>query len=252
MHNNRYLIWLSFDGATFCGWQVQPNGNTVQQTLNDALGTLLRIPVETVGAGRTDTGVHAKRYAAHFDLPQDIVPHPEQLVYKLNRLLPSSIAVQKIVSVSADFHARYSAANRTYHYKIHTQKDPFLNNWSWFIDRPLDLQSMQKAALLLLAYNDFQCFSRSHTDVKNYLCNIQHAEWSINHHIISFEITANRFLRNMVRAIVGTLVEVGLGKKSVDDFEKIILSKDRKMAGYSAPAHGLYLADIEYPESYFA
>lgn len=248
---NRYLIWLSFEGSAYCGWQAQRGVSTVQQTVNRALSTLLKTPIEAVGAGRTDTGVHARCFAAHFDSTMSVSElNPEQLKYKLNRFLPSSIAISKIEPVKADFHARYSALERTYQYQIHTRKDPFLTMRSWFIDRELDFEAMQRATLLLKKYNDFQCFSKSNTDVKTYLCNIYKAEWKRDGHILQFEISANRFLRNMVRAIVGTLVEVGLGRISVNDFEAVIQSKDRKMAGCSAPGNALYLTGIKYPAGY--
>jgi len=248
---NRYLIWLSFEGSAYCGWQAQPGVATVQQTVNHALSTLLKTPIEVIGAGRTDTGVHARCFAAHFDVPSDASVFQEAgLVYKLNRFLPPSIAISKIEAVRPDFHARYSALSRTYQYQIHTRKDPFLEQSSWFIDRPLQLEALKAATEMLKNHHDFQCFSKTNTDVKSFLCTVYEAQWLINGHKIVFEIRANRFLRNMVRAIVGTLIEIALGKKEVHDLERIILSQDRKQAGYSAPGYGLYLTQIEYPEGY--
>jgi len=248
---NRYLIWLSFEGGAYCGWQAQPGVATVQQTVNHALSTLLKTPIEVIGAGRTDTGVHARSFAAHFDLPSGALAFQEEgLVNKLNRFLPTNIAINKIEAVRPDFHARYSALSRTYQYHIHTRKDPFLAQSSWFIDRPLQLEAMITATEMLKNHNDFQCFSKTNTDVKSFLCTVYEAQWHINGHVLVFEIRANRFLRNMVRAIVGTLIEIALGKREVRDLERIILSQDRRQAGYSAPGYGLYLTQIEYPEDY--
>lgn len=248
---NRYLIWLSFEGSAYCGWQAQPGVATVQQTVNHALSTLLKAPIEAIGAGRTDTGVHARSFAAHFDLPAGALAFQEAwLVHKLNRFLPPNIAINKIEAVRPDFHARYSALSRTYQYHIHTRKDPFLAQSSWFIDRPLQLEAMITATEILKNHNDFQCFSKTNTDVKSFLCTVYEAQWLINGHVLVFEIRANRFLRNMVRAIVGTLVEIALGKRDVRELERIIFSQDRRQAGYSAPGYGLYLTQIEYPEDY--
>ena len=249
----RYFVWLSYDGTVYSGWQIQPGSPTVQQTLNNALSILLREDVETTGAGRTDAGVHASTFVAHFDT--DKTPETlniPQLVYKLNRILPSDIAIQRIEAVHPEIHARFSALNRTYHYFICTQKDPFRVGRSWLFERKLNLETMQKAADLLLGFEDFESFSKTNTQVKTFLCDISRAHWEEEEGILRFEITADRFLRNMVRAIVGTLVEVGLGKISPNDFADIIESKDRSQAGYSAPAAGLFLKEILYPKDYRA
>jgi tRNA pseudouridine38-40 synthase len=248
---HRYFIWLSYKGTAYCGWQVQPGSPTVQQTLNNALTVLLREDMETTGAGRTDTGVHASTFVAHFDTAQSAEElNLTQLTYKLNRILPADIGIQRIEEVKPDIHARFSALSRTYHYFICTHKDPFQTGRSWLMERRLNLEAMQQAADLLKAYEDFESFSKTNTQVKTFLCKISKAQWEQEGHMLRFEITADRFLRNMVRAIVGTLVDVGLGKISADDFASIIENKDRSQAGYSAPGSGLFLVDILYPSDY--
>ncbi|MEE4176386.1 MAG: tRNA pseudouridine(38-40) synthase TruA [Bacteroides sp.] len=245
---HRYFAWLSYDGSVYSGWQIQPGSPTVQQTLNNALSILLREDVQTTGAGRTDAGVHATTFAAHFDTekkPEEL--NLPQLVYKLNRILPSDIAIHRVEAVFPDVHARFSALSRTYHYYICTRKDPFQGGRSWLFERKLKLEAMQQAADLLTAYEDFESFSKINTQVKTFLCKISKAQWEKEDGMLRFEITADRFLRNMVRAIVGTLVEVGLGKITPNDFADIIESKDRSQAGYSAPACGLFLKEIRYP-----
>lgn len=248
----RYFIWLSYDGTVYCGWQIQPGSPTVQQTLNNALSILLREELQTTGAGRTDAGVHATTFVAHFDTekaPEEL--DLQQLVYKLNRILPSDIAIHRIEPVLPDVHARFSALSRTYHYSICTHKDPFQFGRAWMFDRKLNLEAMQQAADLLLGYEDFKSFSKTNTQVKTFLCKIRRTGWVEEDGMLQFEITADRFLRNMVRAIVGTLIEVGLGKITPNDFADIIESKDRSQAGYSAPACGLFLKDIQYPPDIF-
>jgi tRNA pseudouridine38-40 synthase len=248
---HRYFIWLSYKGTAYCGWQIQPGSPSVQQTLNNALTVLLREDVETTGAGRTDTGVHASTFVAHFDTAQTAEElNLKQLTYKLNRILPADIGIQRIEEVKPDIHARFSALSRTYHYFICTQKDPFQTGRSWLMERRLNLEAMQQAAHLLQAYEDFESFSKTNTQVKTFLCKVSKAQWEQEGHMLRFEITADRFLRNMVRAIVGTLVDVGLGKISADDFASIIESKDRNQAGYSAPGCGLFLINILYPPDY--
>ena len=247
----RYFAWLSYDGTVYSGWQIQPGSPTVQQTLNNALSILLREDIETTGAGRTDAGVHASTFVAHFDTQKtaDELNIP-QLIYKMNRILPSDIAIQSIEAVQPEIHARFSALSRTYHYYICTRKDPFQVGRSWMFERKLNLEAMQQAADLLPAYDDFESFSKTNTQVRTFLCRISRAQWEKEEEMLRFEITADRFLRNMVRAIVGTLVEVGLGKITPNDFADIIESKDRSQAGYSAPASGLFLKDIQYPPDY--
>ena len=241
----RYFIYLSYDGARYHGWQWQPNGLSVQQVLEEALSTLLRQPIEVVGAGRTDAGVNASMMVAHFDasLPEETV------VSRLNRLLPSDIAVQRIVPVRSDAHARFSATSRTYHYYITFDKSPFLRHYAWRCPFPLDFDRMNEAARHLFEYTDFTSFSKLHTDVKTNNCRIMKAEWVRQADgTWMFEVQADRFLRNMVRAIVGTLVDVGRGKISVQDFCDIIEKKDRCSAGQSMPGNALFLAGITYPE----
>jgi len=239
----RYKIDLTYNGSEFYGWQRQENVNSVQQTIEDAFFLIFKEKIELIGCGRTDTGVHAKIFTAHFDSEKIF---NENHVKKLNRYLPNSISIFNIFQVCFDFHARFSAKNRTYQYWIYTTKNPFYNKLSWYIPQKLDIEKMQTAANKLYNYTDFTSFSKLHTDVKNNNCEILKAEFIVNQEYIVFEITANRFLRNMVRAIVGTLVEVGKGKISIENFEKIIESKNRQNAGQSAPAEGLFLIDIEY------
>ena len=241
----RFFITLSFDGTNYHGWQIQPNGDSVQQRLQEALSTLLRQPVEVVGAGRTDTGVHARMMVAHFDWEELI--DGKQLAYKLNKFLPQDIAVQEVRLVDEEKHARFSATSRTYHYFIHMRKDPFQQAYSWQVPFKLDFEKMNEAAKVLLEYRDFTSFSKVNTDTKTNLCDVKEAFWEeIAPDRWRFTITANRFLRNMVRAIVGTLVEVGRGRLSPEDVRRIIEAKDRCSAGESVPAKGLFLVDIKY------
>jgi tRNA pseudouridine38-40 synthase len=241
----RYFIFLAYNGKNYCGWQIQPNGITVQEKLEQNLSILLRSPVSITGAGRTDTGVHAKKMAAHFDYEGDDLD-VNQLTNKLNRILPNDIAIQKIVEVSPDAHARFDAISRTYKYYLTEEKNPFHYDTAYKVTHPLDFDRMNQAAETLLEYTDFTSFSKLHTDVKTNNCRIIRAEWAREGEFLVFTIEANRFLRNMVRAIVGTLLEAGRGKLSVEDFRRIIESKDRGKAGTSAPAHALFLHDIEY------
>ena len=245
----RYFIQFSYFGKPYHGWQKQPNAITVQQVLNKALSTLLRHPIETVGAGRTDTGVHAKQMFAHFDM-SDII-EPIDLVYRLNALLPEAVAVQQIYQVSRDAHARFDAVQRTYEYWVLQAKNPFDSEYAHYIKHALDISAMNDAAAVLMKYDDYECFSKTHTDVKTYRCAITKAIWEPKNDKLVFTITADRFLRNMVRAIVGTLLEVGQGKRAVDDVKRIINSKDRSEAGPSVPAKGLYLTSVRYPENQF-
>ena len=236
---------LSYDGTRYHGWQIQPNGDSVQARLQEALSTLLRAPISVTGAGRTDTGVHARMMVAHFDFDAEI--DGRQLTYKLNKLLPYDIAVSGVEQVADDLHARFSATSRMYRYYLHTEKNPFLCRTSCELHYPLDFSEMNKAAKLLFEYEDFGAFCKAHADVKTTICHITTAEW----HQTSpatwyFEIRANRFLRNMVRAVVGTLVDVGRGRITIDDFRKIVEGKKRTEAGESMPAHALFLEDITY------
>ena len=241
----RYFVTLSYDGTRFHGWQVQPNGITVQGELQRALSLLLRADVQLTGAGRTDAGVHASMMVAHFDSDSDI--DGRQMAYKLNKLLPQDMAVQQIERVPDTLHARFSALSRSYHYFIHTHKNPFLRHYSCELHYPLDFGQMNEAARMLLSYDDFGAFCKSHADVKTTLCHVTKAEWTeLQPGQWRFEITANRFLRNMVRAVVGTLVEVGRGRMTLDDFRKVIEGKRRTEAGESMPAHALFLVDVSY------
>lgn len=244
----RFFIYLSYDGARYHGWQRQPNGLSVQQVLEEALSTILRQPIEVVGAGRTDAGVNASMMVAHFDAAEGCESVAAQKD-RLNRLLPPDIAVQRIVPVCDDAHARFSATSRTYHYYITFDKSPFLRHYAWRCPFPLDIDRMNEAASHLFDYTDFTSFSKLHTDVKTNNCRIMKAEWLQQADgTWMFEVQADRFLRNMVRAIVGTLVDVGRGRMTVQQFCDIIERKDRCAAGQSMPGNALFLADITYPE----
>lgn len=243
----RYFIQFSYFGKPYHGWQKQPNAITVQQVLEEALSTLLRHPAETVGAGRTDTGVHAKEIFAHFET--DAIADDVHFVYRLNALLPEAIAVRQIYEVSDGAHARFDAIQRTYEYWIVQEKNPFYSDSAQYIKHPLDVSVLNEAAAVLLEYRDFECFSKSKTDVKTYRCEITKAIWEKKGDKLVFTITADRFLRNMVRAIVGTLLEVGQGKRTVDDVKRIVNSKDRSEAGPSVSAKALYLTSVLYPEN---
>ena len=242
----RFFITLSYDGRRYHGWQVQPNGPSVQEKLQWGLSTILRQNIQVTGAGRTDAGVHARMMVAHFDV-ETMDFELQDLTYKLNRLLPQDIAIQKMEPVSDEMHARFSATSRTYHYYIHTVKDPFLRAFSCELHYPLDFQLMNEAAAILMTYEDFGAFCKAHADVKTTLCHITAAQWyQTSPSSWYFEITANRFLRNMVRAVVGTLIDVGRGRLSLDDFRKVIEGKRRTEAGESMPANALFLEDVRY------
>ena len=241
----RYFVWFSYDGTAYHGWQIQPNGNSVQEELQRALSTLLREEISVTGAGRTDAGVHARQMVAHFDFSEAI--DLEQLAYKLNRILPCDIAVDRVELVDDDMHARFSATSRTYHYYIHTKKDPFSRPYSTELHYELDFDKMNEGGRILMTYDDFGAFCKSHSDVKTTLCRVTKAEWvQTSETSWYFEITANRFLRNMVRAVVGTLIDVGRGRLTLDDFRKVIEGKRRTEAGESMPANALFLENIRY------
>jgi len=242
----RYLLELSFNGANYHGWQIQPNSVSVQETIENCLSTILNEKISIVGAGRTDTGVHASYFCAHFDFNKSIIEKSD-FIYKSNSFLPKDISINKIYKVKDDFHARFDALIRTYQYKLNTFKNPFLFNNSYYLRRDIDFYKMNLAALKLYNYKDFKSFSKSNTDVHTFDCNITDAQWSFKENHWVFEISANRFLRNMVRAIVGTLIEIGEGKYEISHLDKVINSKDREIAGYSVPAQGLYLTNIIYP-----
>jgi tRNA pseudouridine38-40 synthase len=249
---SRYFIQLSYKGTPYHGWQIQPNAVTVQEVLTRALSTILREEIEVTGAGRTDTGVHASFFMAHFDSQKKDLNTNKNIVFKLNSYLPKDIAIQRILKVNQEAHARFDAKSRTYHYYIHQQKDPFLTESSYYFPYKLDVELMNKACDLLDQFTDFTSFSKLHTDVKTNNCVIKDAQWKQEQHQLIFEITADRFLRNMVRAIVGTLIDVGKKKISLNDFIEIIESKNRSAAGVSAPAHGLFLSNIEYDPKIFS
>ena len=241
----RYFVTFSYDGTRYHGWQIQPNGDSVQARLQGALSTLLRQEIGVTGAGRTDAGVHARMMVAHFDY--DGALDCTQLTYKLNRLLPYDIAVEKVEPVSEEMHARFSATSRTYHYYIHTTKDPFCRAYSCELHYPLDFQKMNEAGLLLTGYDDFGAFCKAGADVKTTLCHVTEARWvQTSPTAWYFRITANRFLRNMVRAVVGTMIDVGRGRLSLVDFCKVIEGKRRTEAGESMPGNALFLEKIEY------
>ena len=246
---SRYLAEVSYDGTSYHGWQLQNNAITVQKILEDALSTLLRTPTQIVGSGRTDTGVHARQQFFHFDTPQPI--DCAQLTYKLNAFLPASIAIHQIRGIQPEAHARFDATLRSYEYHINNTKNPFLSQYSWYFSRPLNVEAMNQAAQVMLTQTDFQAFSKVKTQVNHYLCNISTAQWNHHNDKLIFYVSANRFLRGMVRAIVGTLIEVGLQNLTTNDFKAIIESKDRKKAGRSVPAHGLYLTAVQYPNQIF-
>lgn len=245
----RYFIELSYLGTNYHGWQVQPNAITVQEKINDALGLLFRKEIMITGCGRTDTGVHAKNFYAHIDLDFDLLPFPsEQLIYKLNAILPYDISIQQIIEVHNEAHARFDASSRSYEYHLGIHKNPFNNDQSYLSPyKNLDFDLMNEAGKILYEYTDFECFSKTNTDVATFNCQISHAKWTIHHNTWVFTITADRFLRNMVRAIVGTLIEVGRKQISLEEFKKVIESKNRGNAGWSVPGKGLFLVDIRYP-----
>lgn len=241
----RYFIRLQFDGTRYHGWQIQPNGISVQEELQRALTTLLRQPISVVGAGRTDAGVHARMMVAHFDT-QPLDSLPTQLAYKLNRLLPADIAIESIEPVDGDMHARFSAVSRTYHYYIHQTKAPFLRQYSCELRYPLDFELMNEAASYLLSVEDFGAFCKAGSDVKTTLCKVTEARWEEQGGQWCFVITANRFLRNMVRAVVGTLIEVGRHRITIEEFDKIVEGRQRTAAGESMPGNALFLWEVEY------
>ena len=246
----RYFIELAYNGSRYHGWQIQPGASSVQEEINRALSTLLRQDIYVVGAGRTDTGVHASFFVAHFDIECEL-PEPQQVVYKLNGLLDKDIAIYKIYRVPMDKHARFSAISRTYKYYITTRKDPFNYDLVYRMSGQLDFEAMNEACKVLFDYIDFTSFSKLHTDVKTNNCRIYKAGWEQEGDVWVFTVQADRFLRNMVRAIVGTLLEVGRGKLTVEGFRKVIEAKDRCKAGTSVPGHALFLVDVTYPENIF-
>ena len=242
----RYFIFLAYDGTNYHGWQIQPNACSVQGEIQRCLSTILRRETPIVGAGRTDTGVHARRMAAHFDSEEPI--DCLQTAFRLNRILPPDISIERIISVDNSLHARFSATSRTYHYYIHTKKCPFNRCYSLETHYNLDFDMMNKAGEYLLSVKDFAAFCKAGSDVKTTLCDVRTAKWvEESPGNWYFEITADRFLRNMVRAVVGTLVDVGRGRLSMEDFKAVVESKKRTEARESMPAHALFLENVEYP-----
>ena len=250
MSQSRYFLDFSYLGDAYHGWQRQPNVMSVQQVIEEALFTTTRKETLVFGAGRTDTGVHAKQMIAHFDAELDIKKE-KQLVYQLNSYLPRDIAVKHLFKVNKDAHARFDAIARSYEYHLCTEKDPFEAHRHYHIKSIPDIKLMNQAAKILFEYEDFKCFSKTKTDVKTFLCKIIHAEWTVKDSHYVFKISADRFLRNMVRAIVGTLLEIGLKKQDLNVFRKIIESKNRSEAGLSVPSNGLFLTKITYPKSIY-
>lgn len=242
----RYFIEVSYQGQGYHGWQVQQNASTIQQEINEALGKYCRCPIETVGSGRTDTGVHAVQQFCHVDLLNQL--DVSMAIHKINGILPPDIAVINIYKVPDHAHARFDAISRSYEYRISRKKDPFLQHKSYYLRETLDIEEMNEACKFLIGKKDFKCFSRVKTSVDNFICTISQAHWEAHNGTYCFYVSANRFLRGMVRALVGTLMEIGTGKLTVPQFHAIMKSRDRRAAGRSVPAHGLFLTKIIYPE----
>lgn len=247
---SRYLLAFSYDGGSFHGYQIQPNATTVQSLLQDKLSLLLGFKLEIVGSSRTDTGVHAHQQFAHFDLPEG-KKVKENAVFRLNRMLPDSLVVKGIYKVSDDFHARFAALSRTYEYRISPIKNPFNSAFSYRFGVELDVEAMNQAAALFFKHTDYQCFSKVKTEVTTFECTIMQAFWAYRGDELIFTIQGNRFLRGMVRAVVGTLLELGQGRLTLAQLQEILDSKDRCKAGRAVPAHGLHLVEVEYPASIF-
>jgi len=244
----RYFIKLAYKGTNYHGWQYQPNAITVQELVNKALSTILKSKIDIVGAGRTDAGVHASEFYAHFDV--NIKIKKDEVVYKTNAILPNDIVIYSIFKTNSNLHARFDATSRSYEYHIFLGRNPFKIDTSWqLINKNFDINAMNEASKLLFSYENFKCFSRSNTDVRTYNCKIFNAEWILKGSELIYYISADRFLRNMVRAVVGTLLEIGKGKLSLEDFKSIIESKNRSNAGPSVPAKGLFLTKISYPKN---
>lgn len=241
----RYFIQFSYDGSDFFGWQKQPDVVSVQQTLEEALSLFLKKAIDLVGAGRTDTGVHAREMFAHFDYEGEF--DREQLIYRLNAFLPESIVILNLIEVQAQAHARFDAISRTYEYWVVFTKNPFLTNYAYYIKQDIDVDLMNEAAKELIKFTDFECFSKTNTDVKTFICDLKSANWKLVEDKLVFTITADRFLRNMVRAIVGTLLEIGKHKMNLEDLKEVLASKDRSKAGPSVPAKALFLTKVNYP-----
>lgn len=245
----RYFLEISYDGTHYHGWQRQENALSVQQVVEESLSLILRRETGITGSGRTDTGVHCEQQ--YFHIESEKLINGQELLYKLNSLLPPDISINSIARVQDEAHARFSALSRSYEYRITTRKNPFLKRYAHAFYKPLNVELMNEACRELPGKHDFEAFSKVKTDVENYLCDISNALWTPQNDLLIFEITANRFLRGMVRAVVGTLLELGTGKLSIDQFQQIIVDKDRRKAGSSAPAAGLFLTSVKYPEEIF-
>lgn len=244
----RYFLEIAYKGTNYHGWQLQKNAHSVQQELNQCLQRLFQADIETIASGRTDTGVHAEQQFVHLDLGRELT---DDHIFKLNCLLPWDIVIRNFHKVKPDVSARFDALSRSYEYRISRRKDPFLRELTCYFGKELDLEKMKKATLVLYKYKDYQSFSKVHTSVDHFLCDILNAEWVEKKNLLIFKIEANRFLRGMVRTIVGTLLDVGLGRMTVKQFEEVIQKKDRKAAGRIVPAEGLYLTRIKYPKTIF-
>ena len=242
----RYFLELSYNGKSYHGWQNQPNVISVQEVIEKALSIILKKHTVIVGAGRTDAGVHALQMFAHFDT--DLSFEEDGLLYKLNSFLPKDIAILDVFKVNEEAHTRFDALSREYLYRITLKKNVFTFDEVYYLKSDIDIDKMNEASKILYQYKDFQCFSKSKTDVKTYNCKIMHAKWTVENNELHFVIKADRFLRNMVRAIVGTMINIGIGKIDVNNLHEIIKSKNRSEAGFSVPAHALYLTKIEYPK----
>jgi len=246
----RYFLHISYNGKAYHGWQIQNNAISVQSVLNKKISTALQEEIYVVGAGRTDTGVHAEYFMLHFDT--NIIPDTDNFIDKINKLLPNDIAAYNLYKVHNKANTRFDAISRTYEYRISRKKNPFLTDLAWYYRFPLDIDLMNKAAQILFEYEDFTSFSKTGTQVKTNNCKIYESEWFRKEpDLLIFKIKADRFLRNMVRAITGTLIDIGRKKININDFRKIIEAKNRSAAGFSVPAHGLFLTDIEYPQHLF-
>ena len=249
---NRYFIKLSFLGTNYHGWQKQENANSVQFVLAEALSVILKEKTEITGAGRTDAGVHAREFYAHFDACYLDEKQRIELVFHLNGYLPYDISIQEIIPVVPGAHARFSAVSRTYQYILAQTKDPFYSGLAFYYSFPLDVEKMNEGAAIIKSYSDFTSFAKLPSETRTNICLITHICWEKHDNLLVFTITANRFLRNMVRAVVGTLIDLGRKRIQLPDIERIILSKNRSAAGYSVPACGLYLTSVDYPDDVFA
>lgn len=245
----RFFFEIAYHGKNYAGWQSQSNAVGIQTVVEDALSKILRTEIKVVGSGRTDTGVHCVQQYFHADIEKAF--DPVHVLAKLNSFLPADLAIKSIRAVRSDAHARYAATERTYQYKITLVKNPFMQGMAWHLFKPVDIQTMNRASSLLVGVHDFTSFSKVKTDVNHFLCDVRFGAWKKKGDELVFTITANRFLRGMVRAIVGTLLDVGFGKISIQDFQKIVDSKDRRKAGANVPPYGLYLMKVKYPKNIF-